>query len=268
MTVVAGTSQNFNFNKSMFSDPTMQPHLEKYYNEKYDALRETLAERQKAEENGEFPTSIQTKDGKTLTVISASKMAEAIPTFDKWLDIQQNVISPFDFAKQTESMLEHARENVARIENDLNPDQPSGVRTVFSDGNKILGYINKDGGLVTHQGGGILQKIAEEANALNLTGERRIAYIREHGTEALSRRNGNLQVTNYTYDNMPTYREFAESWYPYHDVDAAYQSQLQEARASLEQHEAMYRQQMENLNNFRTALMDIMEEAQTEQMVA
>ena len=246
MTAVAGAPSGFSFNKSMFSDPNMRPHLKAYYNEKYDALRESLTARQKAEESGAFPTTIQTEDGKTLKAISASKMAEAIPSFEKWLDVQQNGLSPFDFAAQKMSMLEHARESVRHIQDDL----------------------NTDGSLVTHEGGGVLQQISERADKLNLYGQAKIAYIEREGAAELSKRYSNLDVTKYADADIPTKREFAQKWYPHHDVDAAYSSMMNEAEAFLEQQEAFYEKQMQSLNEMRAFLIQSMEEAQNAQRSA
>jgi len=116
MTAIDGTTSNFAFDRGMFSDPAMRPHLETYYNEQYQSFRDSLVERQKAEDNGDFPKSIQTPDGKELTPLSVSKMIDAIPSFDQWLDIQQNVISAFDFADQAKSILEHQRKNINYLE--------------------------------------------------------------------------------------------------------------------------------------------------------
>lgn len=263
MTAIAGTSSSFAFNKGVFSDPNMRSHLEKLYNAKYAPMRERIEGMKEAEANGQAANTVQTRDGKTATELSAAQYEAAIPSFDKWLDIQQNTISSFDFAKQSESGLKQARESLERIENALNPDQPSHVRTVFSDGHKILGYINDDGSLVTHEGGSTLQKIAEQADQLNLTGQAKIAYIQEHGAAKLSRNHSNVDVTHYNDENMPTKREFAQKWYPDHDVDAAYNNMLKEAKAFLEKQEAFYKQQMQNLYEMRVFLIQSMEEVQS-----
>lgn len=263
MTAITGASSSFAFNKSIFSDPNMRSHLEKLYNAKYAPMRERIENMKEAEANGHAPNTVQTRNGKIATELSAAQYEAAIPSFDKWLDIQQNVISPFDFAKQSESGLKRAQESLERIENDLNPEQPAQVRTVFSDGNQILGYINDDGSLVTHEGGSALQKVAEQADKLNLTGEAKIAYIQEHGAVELSRLYSNLDVTHYNDTNMPTKREFAQTWYPDHDVDASYNSMLKEAKTFLEQQEIFYKQQMQNLNEMRVFLIQSMEAVQS-----
>lgn len=262
MTTIAGVSPNFSFNKSMFSDPSMRPHLKEYYEAVYEPMRERVAAMKEAEASGQAPNTVQTPDGRVGTELSAAQYESIIPSFDKWLDIQQNVVSSFDLEEQSTSGLERARESLERIENALNPDQPSNVRTVFSDGDQILAYINKDGSLVTHEGGHALQKVAEQADKLNLTGEAKIAYIQEHGAAELSRRYSNLDVTHYNNTNMPTKREFAQKWYPGHNVDAAYNSMLEEAKAFLEQRDAWHKQQMQNLSEMRAFLIQSMEDTQ------
>jgi len=111
MTAISGATLNFTFDKSMFSDPAMRPHLEAYYNETYDALRENIAARKEAQANGEFPETIKTKDGKTASPAHLLDLEKAIPRFDKWLDMQQNGASPFDFAKHAETGLMLSRVN-------------------------------------------------------------------------------------------------------------------------------------------------------------
>lgn len=264
MTAVTGSS-SFVFNESMYSNPDMRSHLKAYYDSKYDAVREGLAARKEAEANGEFPTTIQTQDGKTLTAISAEKMEQAIPSFDKWLEMQQNIVSPFDFAERAESSLERAQQHLDHMQSSLHPDQPSNVRTVFSNGSQILGYINEDGGLVTHEGGGALRRTARQAEQQNLTGEEKIAYIQEHGSAELSTLYADFEMTEYDAETTPTRREFSEQWYPHHDVGQAYASQLEAAQNELVQQQALYEQHMKNLNEMRAFLLQVMEESQSGQ---
>jgi len=268
MTAVAGASSNFTFNKSMFSDPGMRSYLEEYYEDKYAPVRERIAGMEKAEANGEAPKTIRTRDGQIANELSAAQYKAMIPSFDKWLDIQENVISPFEMADQSASSLNQAQKSLETAKKTLDPDSSSGVRTVFSDGDQILAYINKDGSLVTHGGASGLQKIAEQADQLNLTGEAKIAYIQQYGEAELSRCYPGLQITEYDSTNTPSRREFSEQWYPNHDIDAAYGSTLKEAREFQEQQAALYKQQMENLNSFRLAMIQIMEEAHNAEAAA
>lgn len=240
----------------------MRPHLKEYYEDAYEPLRERIAGMKEAEANGQAPKTITTKDGEVVTELSAAQYESAIPSFDKWLDMQQN-FSVFDLAEQSNSVVNRVQDAYERVEQDLSPDQPSNVKTVFSDGNKILAYINQDGSLVTHEGGSALQKIAKQADKLNLTGAAKTAYLQKHGAAELSHRYANLQVITYDHENIPTRREFSETWYPHHDVDAAYENALKEFKDSLEQRQAWQTQQEQNLNNFRNALLKIIEDAQS-----
>lgn len=267
MTSISATSSaasSTTFGREIFSSPEMRPYLEDYYESIYAPMRERIAGMKEAEAKGQAPRTVSLPDGTTATELCAAQYEAVIPSFDKWLELQQN-FSVFDQLEQSASWAEQARQAMDRVETSLDPDRPSGVRTVFSDGNRILGYINEDGGLVVADpASGALQDIAERANALNFTGEARIAYLRRHGAAELSRLHPNLTVTDYTAATMPTRREFARSWYPSHDVDAAYESALQDIRVSLEEREAWHRQQMQNLNAMRAFLI----QAQCEETAA
>ncbi len=261
MTTIAGTPPSLNFDKSMFSDPSMRSYLKEYYEDSYAAVRERVAKMKEAESNGQAPNTIKTRDGKIGTELSATQYESMIPSFDKWLEMQQN-FSVFDAAEQNSSLDGNVQETMAQFEEALNPDLPSDVRTVFSNGDQILGYINKTGSVVTHEGGSALQKIAEQANKLNLVGEARIAYIEKMGQAELSKRYPDLQVEEYNSTNAPTRREFSEKWYPDHDVDKAYESALQEFKASLDEQQSWQEQQKNTLDQMHSALLKIMEEAQ------
>ncbi|WCL54494.1 hypothetical protein [Gimibacter soli] len=263
MTSIAGASSAYNmpFDRSIFSNPEMRPHLEDYYEASYAPMRERIAGMKEAEANGEATRTIAFEDGQIGTELSAEQYESMIPSFDKWLEMQQN-FSAFDMLEQSGDMLAHAEAAAARAERDLNPDLPSGVRTVFSDGDRILGYINKDGSLVTHEGGEALQSLAAGADALNLTGEARIAYLTKNGTAMLSRQHANLATTSYSDATMPTRREFAAKWYPDHDVDAAYESMLEDIRTSLAGRQSWHKQQMSNIAEMRAYLISSMQEAE------
>ncbi|MEZ5919201.1 MAG: hypothetical protein R3D66_04640 [Alphaproteobacteria bacterium] len=265
MTAIGGGLPNFAFNKNIFSDPNMRPHLETLYHSKYTPIRKRIEDMKEAEAKQKAPNIVRTRDEIVGTELSASQYESVIPSFDKWLDIQQNVVSPFDFAEQSQSRFKYAQQSLAEIKNTLDPDHPSDVKTVFSDGAQILGYINGDSTLVFHEKGNALQKIITQANQLNLTGETKIAYLREHGAAELSRHYSNLHVIDYSDENVPTKREFLQKWYPNHNIDASYDSMLKDAGAFLEQQEALYKQQIQNLYEMRAFLIQSMEEAQNAQ---
>ena len=256
-------SQTMSFNKDMFSDSSMRPHLETYFEEAYAPVRERIADMKEAESSGPASKALATANGSSAVELSAAQYEAMIPIFDKWLEAQQT-LSIFDMQDQITPGLEHAEQHLESIEADLNPDSPSNVRAVFSEGEKILAYITGEGALVTHEGGAALQKIAEQADKLKLTGEARIAYMKEQGEKELSGRHADLEVTSYSHSTTPTRREFAEKWYPEHDVDDAYETALKEARESLAQQQALHKQQTQNLDNMRMALLRIMEEAQAD----
>lgn len=248
------------FSSSMYSDPAMRPHLEKLYEQKYAAIRERIDNMDQSSE----PQTVQMKnaDGEIVEgkMFTAEQYRKIIPSFDKWLEMQQK-ISSFDFFEQTESFVEHARNTVKHLEEHF-PDTSSGVRAVFSSGDQILGYINENSGVVVHQGGEMLQKISEQADRLGLSGEEKIAYIQERGEAELSRRHENISVESYGKGSTPTKREFAEKWYPDHQVDDSYDSALAEAREHLKRVEEWHMKQEQNMNEMRAFLLQSMEEAQ------
>lgn len=190
------------------------------------------------------------------------------PSVDKWLTIQQKVVSALDMVKQSKAMLGHAQDNLNNLTDVLNPDHSSNVRTVFSEGEQILACIDNDGVLLTHEGAHALHKISQQADKLNLIGEEKIAYIQKHGQAELSHRYADLQVTLYNGAEMPSRREFAEAWYPHHDVEAAYERALKTYKAILAQREVDHARHLQNLNDMRATLLQIMEQAQNEQEAA
>lgn len=163
-------------------------------------------------------------------------------------------------AEQSNKMLEFAQNSLATLETRLGADQPSNVRTIFSDGNRILGYINNDGTAVSHNGAGVLQDISQEAPRKGLTGEAKIAYLKEHGAAELSRQYQDLKVTEYTKDNTPKRREFAETWYANHNIEDDYSKALEDAKDFLAQQQAFNQQQQKNLSEMRAFLIQRMED--------
>jgi len=226
----SSSPEPFAFNKEIFSDPSMRSYLEEYYDSKYAPFREHIAAMKEAEANGQAPKTITTPDGTIAKEFSADQYEAAIPSFDKWLELQE-IFSAFDIAEQSSQMIKHAQSSLESLQKNFSPGQPSNVRTVFSDGDQILGYINNDGTVVSHNGAGILQELSQEAYRLNLSGEEKIAYLQEHGAAELSKRYPDLEVTKYTKDNSPTRSEFAQTWYPNHNESEAYTSALEDAKA-------------------------------------
>ena len=260
MTSVSGayadTAYQGQIDRGIFTDPKMRPRLKEFYESRYAPIRERIADMKEAEANGEAPQTISLPDGTTATAFTAAQYEAIVPTFDKWLEMQDN-FSIFDMLDQSESNIDHARKALETFEAAFSPEQPSGIRTVFSEGDQLLGYIDKDGRLVTTQeGGSALQKIAERAGDLGLSGEEKIAYIRQHVAAELSARHPNLETTDYSDETMPTRGEFAETWYPERDVYASYQSAVEELRQNLVRHEEWHDRQMQTLNDMRAFLID------------
>ena len=128
---------DFEFSEEMYSDPAMRPYLEQYYNKSYAPIRERIAAMRERDD----PATITTADGTVAQELSADQYEKMIPSFDKWLEVQQ-LVSAFDFEDQTAQMLEHAKQSVTTLENH-SPDTKSDVRVVFSNGDQILGYMDK-----------------------------------------------------------------------------------------------------------------------------
>ena len=260
MTSVSGayadTAYQGQIDRGVFTDPAMRPGLKEFYESRYAPVRERIADMKEAEANGEAPQTVSLPDGTTATAFTAAQYEAIVPTFDKWLELQEN-FSIFDMLDQSESCIDHARKALETYESAFSPEHPSGVRTAFSEGDQLLAYIDKDGGLVTTQeGGSALQKIAERAGDLGLSGEEKIAYIRQHVTAELSRRHPDLETTDYTDETMPTRGEFAETWYPDRDVYASYRNTVEELRQNLAQHEEWHDRQMQTLNEMRAFLIE------------
>ena len=266
MTAVAGASaaiHDMPINRDMYSNPKMRPHLKDYYESRYAPIRERIEDMKDAAANGESPGTVSLGDGRTATELSAAQYEAMIPSFETWLELQDR-FSVFDMADLSASFVEHARDVFDAAEKAFGPDEPSGIRTVFADGERILGYTDEDGGVVTHDGGSALQAIAERADALGLTGEEKIAYIRRQGEDELSPLYPNLSVIDHDDGATPTRREFAQTWYAERNVDGAYDQAFREAEADLAKAEAWRQQQVRNLNGMRAFLLQAMEESQAE----
>ncbi|NMM46624.1 hypothetical protein HH303_19190 [Rhodospirillaceae bacterium KN72] len=251
---------DLNFNAEMFSDPTMRPHLKALYDEKYSAIYDRIDAMEEKGAAGQQTISVRGPNGETVEAkeISAAQYRAAIPSFDDWLDFQSTFTQRM--TEMTENSVESARKMVEHLKQD-GPDTSSGVRTVFSSGDRILGYINEDGSVVSHSGGSALQDLARQANTLNLTGEDKIAYIRDHATAALSGRFGALKVTDYTEDTMPMKREFAAAWYPGHSAVNDHASNLAAARDHLARMEDLYQNHQKNLSEMKAFLLQHIQEA-------
>ncbi|MGH1351118.1 MAG: hypothetical protein ACRBBN_09960 [Methyloligellaceae bacterium] len=241
-----------NVSTKMFSDPAMRPHLKKLYTKQYAALQESINSRAK-----ELPQTAKIKlDGKVVEGkgFSAEQMLSMVPDFDKWPDIKARFSEDVQ-SRFTGSTLNNAEQRLQYWQQH-HPDTSSGVRAVFSDGNKISGYINEQGGVVSHSGGHDLQDVQQKAEKLNLTGEAKIAYMVTNGRAILARNNPDLKMTEYTSGDTPTRREFMEQWYPKVDIDKSYQAEISDAMAELESRKKMHLSAEQRLNEMRMFLLE------------
>ncbi|OSQ38365.1 hypothetical protein [Thalassospira mesophila] len=251
---VAMTAKNFEFGEEIYSDPAMRPYLEQYYNKSYAPMRDRIAAMRE-----QPPATITTKDGTAAQELSPDQYEKMIPSFDKWLEMQQQ-LSAYDFNDQSAQMLEHAKQSVETLENRA-PDSPSDIRVVFSNGNQILGYIDKNGGVASHSGASALHAVSNKANELGLTGQARADYILREGSKALSRQYPNLEVSQYTNQTAPTRREVSQTWYPGHDIDQDYATALSEARNHLSQQQATHDRVQSNMRDMESYLLGLMEQS-------
>lgn len=237
------------FTEEMYSDPEMRPYLREYYEKAYDPIRERIAAMR---EEGYNQVTVKGSNGNLATELSADQYEAMIPDFESWLESQKTIVPKLRSSQ--EQMLEHARERVRRAEQ-RSPDVQSDVRATFSVGDKILGYLYKNGGMVSHSSGGYLRTFDIQANELGLIGQARINYI----TDAISRRYPDVSITTYNNQNAPTEREFKQRWYPHHNIDEAYQNELMEAREALAKQEEIYRKQQSNIREMQSFLLGLIE---------
>ncbi|MBO6577864.1 MAG: hypothetical protein JJ871_12395 [Thalassospira sp.] len=244
------TTTTPSFTQEMYSDPEMRPYLRAYYEKAYAPIRERIAAMR---EEGYEPVTFEGSNEAAATEISADQYEAMIPDFDSWLDSQKTIVPKLRSSQ--EQMLEHARERVRRAEQ-TSPDDQSDVRAIFSVRDQILGYMDKYGGMASHNIGGYLRTFDIQANELGLTGQARIDYV----TDAISRRYPDVEITTYSNQNAPTERQFKQRWYPHHDVDQAYQTELNEAREALARAEEIYRKQQSNIREMQSFLLGLMEQ--------
>lgn len=244
---------------STFTDPTMRPKLQAFYENKKAAAIEQI----RARENEPLHEGkIKMPDGseQTLTPIRfTAEMAEKMfASFDQWADFQAK---SFDNGGFGPKRLEMAQKQLDSLQEN-HPDTKSNVRTTFSNDGALLAYINADGSVVTHGGSQkLIDPILDKANALGLSGQSRVNYLQTEIEKAMAGKYPKLDVTHYSDKDMPTKREFADMWYPDHDVDQHYNSALREARAAMESARAWHDQWQKNMNEMRDFLLTLQESA-------
>lgn len=245
-------------NASAFTDPALRPRLEQYYENKKAAAVEAWKARQDLPEE----VKLNLPDGSVSTAkaipVSAEQMEKAFVSFDKWLELQQDIYGRDNL---TQKRLDTAQKRLERLEKE-HPDTSSNVRTTFSSDGVLLAYVNEDSGLVTsNAASGFLQPIAIKANDLNLSGQARVDYLNREIMAALSERYQDFDMASYTDQTMLTKREFAEKWYQDFDTDRHYNDAVKEARASVEEARAWHRQWQANMNEIQNFLLGFQEAA-------
>jgi len=260
------------FSASTFTDPTMRAGLEKYYNNmKTDALAALKAREADPSFQASFNAELKMPDGTTKTMtgnLMTSDMAEkAFVSFDKWLEITAQV---YDTSSKSLKMAQERMETLQA----QSPDSSSHVRSTFSANGQLLAYINADGSLVTSNIGpnhgdtasstrleNLLRNASQQADAMGLTGERRVDYLNREVKNILSQQVGNVAMTSYSEATSPTKREFAKMWYTNFDVDQTYRDSLAEAAASLESAKAWHSLCQENIIKMQSYLLSMQEAA-------
>ncbi len=242
---------------STFADPTLRPQLEKYYESKKAALLESW----KSRDDAALPSEVKYKDSdgnyQTAHVIQMTpeKLQASLASFDDWLSVQQRIAdtSTVELA-HAQTMLESSQK--------LSPDDPSGVRTVFSSKGALQAYVNADGTAVsTNAAGKYVSRIIEAANKLGLTGQDRIDYLNTEIKSALDLHYGKTDVTTYTASNSPTRRNFANAWYKNYDIDKNYNDIKESAQQHYDSMSAWNQQWQSNLNEISSYLLRLQEAA-------
>lgn len=241
---------------STFSDPAMREQLQQYYENKKAALYETLKSREPLPET----VSIRTGDGQVGTVkaipISAEKMVGALVSFDKWLELQAK---SFENPVMGPKGIERAQEQIDRMKAN-SPDSPSEVRSTFSSEGSLLAYVNADGGvMISNAAQAKLQPVLDRANSLGLAGEQRISFLNQEIGAALAETYPELKTSRYDGSNAPSKRQFAQMWYPSHDVDSHYDDAMAAARDHFDSVEAWHKQWQGNMNDVRSFLLGLQE---------
>lgn len=242
---------------NMFTDPTMRPGLQQYY----EAKKASAVEALKARENNPLPAEVSMKgaDGQVLTAkvipISAEQMEKAFVNFDVWLELQQRL------GDSSGTRLEMAQRQLDAIAQN-NPDSPSNVRATFSNDGTMLAYIHATGGVVMSNGSErYLQPVLDKVNGMNLTGQSQVDFLTREITKALSEKYDNLKTVSYDNQTMSTQRQFSNQWHKGFDIDQHYADALKEARASYDEAQSWHKQWQSNLNDMQRFLLDYQEQA-------
>lgn len=243
---------------STFSDPAMRDRLQQYYDKRKAELHESL----KARDNSKVPDTISYRgaDGTTKTAtykpVSADKMMGALVSFDKWLEFQAE---SFENPIMGPDGLARAQEQLDRLETN-SPESSSEVRSTFANDGALLAYINADGTAVLSQAAhGKLQPVLDKADRLNLTGQQRIDYLNQQFGAVLSEAYPELETARYDASTAPSKREFAQMWYPSHDVDQHYDEAMAAAREHYDRMNGLHQQWQDRMNEIGSFLLGLQE---------
>jgi len=231
----------------------MRPQLEQYYEHQKAEARAMLEARDNA---GYRDVEMTLPNGQTATFTPLRLTADALVSFDEWMNFQQTIHA------SSERHLEMAQKNLDRLAAH-DPDSSANVRAVVTSGDKILGYVNTDGTMVTHSNGDFLQVIANKANDLGLEGQKRIDHLLREISRSLSQTRGDFDLIEYDADNSPTKREFAAAWYADFDVDQHYLDAMAEARASYSSALEWSSQRQANLDKIQAFFLTMQEADQS-----
>lgn len=258
---------------SLFSDPTQRAGLQSYYENMKTDLINTLKARE-ADPNfqSSFTAKIQMPDGTSKEVtgnlFTAEMAKKSLVSFDEWVSTMEQI-----HASQTR-MFEVAKNRLDMLMAE-SPDSSSHVRTTFSANGQLLAYINADGALVTSNIGPKhgdtttihtrleqkLHQITQQADAMNLIGQRRIEYLNREVKNVLSQDFNNLNTTVYDSTTSPTKRAFSKMWHTQFNIDQVYNDALAEAQDSYNNAKAWHDQQQNNLNKINAYLLSLQEVA-------
>lgn len=244
-------------NASTFSDPAMRDQLQQYYEHKKAEIIAAIDARDPLPSE----VKVRTRDGKTHTAqainLTGEQVANALVSFDKWLDFQADALTNGRFSK---SAVANAREQMDAVERN-SPESSSFVRASFAENGVLLAYVNDDGTLVTSNGvGNSLKSVTQRADDLGLTGEQRVQYLTREIEAALSDHD-DLVTASYGQAASSSKRAFAKTWYPEFDIDQHYADTVTQAQASVQEANAWQRQQEINLNEIRNFLLSLQEAA-------
>lgn len=235
-----------------FFDPKMRPQLQSYYdNKKTEFEKITLA--QKNEPIREIKVVLPDGTEQKGTI---SNFTPAFIPFNKWLEFSAQSMIESDSGPLS---IKAAQQNIDNVKQN-SPDDSSNVKKTFSNHETLLAYIDSDGGLVAHDSSGLdSSKLTHKADALGLSGAKRMDYLSSEIETSISSRFPDFKVTTYTDTNILSKREFSQMWYPNHDVDADYKIAMNEAIDMLKKAQSSHFQSENNIYEIQEFILKVQE---------